>query len=578
MRADGVRIGGIGALAVASMAAMAAVPAQAQVPPLPGTTAATGFPSGGVSLTDGGSGEAGVAPGAGSAGASAARAPWAAAGPVRLGTLGFPYTLLAATPDSSGRGWSVTPSLGLELEATDNLYVSRRNRRADFITRLQPGLLVNLDTARLQGVLNYQPELELHAGQGDETGIDHFFNGQLLLTAVPDLFYIDMRGSASVQAANGGYAPVGDVANRRGEDVQTSSFQISPYLVHRFGGLATAQAGYALQQVSQGLQNGQDVARTPTGRPYFSNQDFTAHEFYGTLRSGEDFGRLALEGRAVSTDYDGSGVLDNAYRRSTSLEARYAINRFFSVLGEGGYEWQRYSGAPGIEISDAIWSAGAKLTFSEESFIIARYGHRDGFDSARVDAALSLGGRTRLFANYAEQLTTGAQRSADLLTTTTLDALGNPVDTTTGAPVTQPFANSFLGVQSSLTRLRTASASISQDWGRDTFTLSVLHEQQRPVSVDVNTLAERQKGTSGSFTWGHELTPATTAVGYLQYGTFETAGRGKGDVLTASLALVTELRPGLAASLRYAITNRGDDYTDGRAIQNIIVAGLRQTF
>lgn len=575
MRSEVGRLGGgIGALAVLSLAALGATPAWAQVPPLPGTTATSSVPSGGTPLgEDTGSGEAAGVSEGGSA------TPWAEAGPVRLGTLGFPYNALAATPNATARGWTVTPSLGLELEATDNLYVTHRDRRADFITRVQPGLLLTVDTVRLQGVFNYQPELQLHAVEGSQTGIDHFLNGQMLFTVVPNFVYLDVRGSAGVQAANGGYSPSGgDAANRRQNNVQTSSFQISPYVVHRFGGLATVQAGYALQHVSQNLQDGADLALTPTGQTYFSNQEFTAHEFYGVVRSGEDFGRLALEGRAVATEYDGTGVLDNAYRRNVSVESRYAITRFFSILGEVGYEWLRYSGVPPFQVSDAIWSGGAKLTFSEESFITARYGHRDGFNSARVDAAITLGGRTRFFANYAEQLTTGAQRAADLLTTTTLDELGNPVDTATGAPVLQPFSNSFLGVQSSLTRLRTASASISQEWGRDTFTLSVLYEQQRPISTEIGTVATRQKGTSGSLTWGHELTPYTSAISYIQYGTFETPGRGSGDVFTASVALVTQLRPGLAGTLRYMLTNRGDDFTDGRAIQNVIVAGLRQTF
>ncbi|WP_158601035.1 TIGR03016 family PEP-CTERM system-associated outer membrane protein [Teichococcus wenyumeiae] len=574
MRSEAGRLGGgIGALAVLSLAALSAVPAAAQVPPLPGTSVPASSPSDGIPLGDDiGSGEAAGVSEGGSA------APWAEAGPVRLGTLGFPYTALA-TPDASTRGWSFTPSLGLELEATDNLYATRRNRKADFITRLQPGLLFTVDTARLQGVFNYQPELELHAAQGSQNGIDHFLNGQLLLTVVPNAVYVDLRGSAGVQAAGGGYAPtVGETGSRRENDVQTSSFQISPYVVHRFGGTATVQAGYALQHVSQSLQDGADVAVTPTGQRYFSNQDFTAHEFYGTVRSGEDFGRLALEGQAVATEYDGTGVLDNAYRRNVSVESRFAINRFFSVLGEVGYEWLRYSGFPPFQVSDTIWSGGARLTFSDESFITARYGHRDGFDSARVDAALTLGGRTRFYANYAERLTTGAQRAADLLTTTTLDELGNPVDTATGAPLAQPFSNSFLGVQSSLTRLRTASASISQDWGRDTFILTVSYERQRPIATEFGTVPTRQSGTSGSLTWAHDLTPFTSAVSYVQYGTLKTPARGSGDVFTASLALVTQLRPGLAATLQYMLTNRSDDFSGGRATQNVILAGLRQTF
>jgi uncharacterized protein (PEP-CTERM system associated) len=558
MRVDPSRAG---ALIAATAVMTAAAPAWAQTPPFAGTMA----PS--LSVSSGDVTEGGY------------RAPWPDASPVRLGTTGFPFGALP-TPatEQEGRGWSVTPSLGLQVMGTDNLYQTRRNRRSELITTLSPGLLITADTTRLQGLINYQPSLELYAKDGSQTGIDHHFNGQMLATLVPETFFLDLRGSASTQAARGGYAPSGSGVVDRESEVQTSSFQISPYLMHRFGGLATAQIGYALQHVSQESGSNSAALLAPNGQRYFSDQKFTAHEIYGVVRSGEDLGRLALEARANATEYDGTGVLNNAYRRIAALEARYAITRFISVLGEFGYEQQRYSGLPPFEVSEPVWSTGAKFTFSDESSITARYGHHDGFDSARVDAAMRLGGRTRLFADYAETLTTGAQRAVDLLNTTSLDALGNPVDTATGAPVFQPFSNSLLGVQSSLMRVRTASASISQEWSRDIFTLRLSRERQTPVSSELGTVAERTSGTSGIFSWSHELTPGTSAIGSLQYGTFRTPGRGSGDVYTIGATLVTQLRPKLAGMLQFVTSSRSDDTASGRAIQNTIIAGLRQTF
>ncbi|MFC0406724.1 porin family protein [Roseomonas elaeocarpi] len=529
-------------------------------------------------------------PGSGTtAGTGAAAGPFtlpqaADSGTVRLDAANFPYGVVAPPPEPSGRGWSITPSLGLELLATDNLYQSHTNRRADFVTSVVPGLLLSVDTSRLRGLLNYEPSIEFHVARGEQNRVDQNFNGQVLATVVPDSVFLDIRGAGATQAASGGYAPQGLAVTDRNNRVQTSSVQISPYFVHRFGGLGTVQIGYAFQAVSQdiggnGIGGGRDDGGfTPNGQRYFSDQDFTAHEFYAVGRTGENFGPLAFQTRLDSTSYDGTGVLDGAYRRIASVEARYAVTRTILALVEGGYEGQRYRGVPGIEISEPVWAVGGRLNFSPDSWITAKYGHHDGFNSATVDAVIGVGGRTQIFANYAERLTTNAQRAVDLLAATTLDEQGNPVDSETGAPTAQPFADSFLGVQSNLFRVRRGAISVSQTWPRDRITLTLSREDRQPVSVEAGTTAFSQRGTSGSLTWSHDLTPATSTVGSVQYGRFNSPGSGRGDVFSASAALVTQLMPRLSAFAQYALTTRGDDYASGRALQNVVLVGLRQTF
>jgi hypothetical protein len=579
MRAELMR--GTSFAAAAALLALA-TPARAEPPPL----SVTGSSGAGTRSFNGPS----VLTGSDVAG-GAATSSSSDESPVRLGTFGSPYAPMAQSGSADQRrGWDIVPSIGVTQLATDNINQSRRDKEAEFVTSVTPGVLVTLDTARAQGVVSYAPSLRYYANGTSESGIDHNFDGQVLLTLLPETLFLDLRGSAARQVAGGGYNQGGENTTSRDNTVQTTSFQISPYFLQRFGGTANLQAGYAFQSVTQDSGD-TSVLLAPNGLPYFQDQDFTAHELYAVVRSGEEFGRLALEGRVVSTEYVGTGVLDGAYRRVAAVDGRYSINRFVAALGQIGFEEQRYSGLPPFELSEAIWSVGTRVTFSEDSWVTVRYGHHDGFNSAQAEGTVALGVRTRLYGSYGERIGTGTQRAADLLTSTTLDDLGNLVDSSTGGPVVQPFANSLLGVQSSLMRTRTGTATISQGWDRDTFSLTLLREERKPVSVDPGTFTEPTSGSSASFTWSHSLTPATSTSVSLQYGTYESARFGDGNVYSVRASLFSQLAPGLVGSLQLITSsrssqnsfdrsgfNRFEDNSSGRALQNTIIAGLRQTF
>lgn len=498
---------------------------------------------------------------------------------IRLGGFGFPTAVAPPQPAEPGRRWTVIPSIGVQLLGTDNVFLSPNNRRSDLITTITPSIMAAADTSRFQGVLNYAPNIQIYADTPGQNRVDHMFNGQGLAALVPGLLYFDLRGASSVQTITGGFSPNSTVIGDRRNQIQTTSLQASPYVTHRFGDMLTVQAGYAFQYVDQSTDAGRNQpGTTVNGLPTFVAQHFTAHEFYAVGRTGPDLGRLAFEGRLNNTEYVGTGVLDGAYRRAASVEARYAIIRGVAALVEGGYEQQRYAGTPGVHIDGPIWSAGVRVDFSPESYLVAKYGRRDGFDSASLRASLSLGGRTRLSANYEERLSTSAVRAGDLLSTTTLDELGNPIDLATGLPYVQPFASSFLGVQSSLMRTRSGTAAIVQSWPRDTIALSFNYLEQRPISIAPGTTAYAQSGTSGSITWAHQLTERTMATAYFQYGTFTGPLLGDGDLISASLTLTHQLQPRLLGTLQVATTSRNDGTSNGRMTQNIILLALRQSF
>ena len=422
-------------------------------------------------------------------------------------------------------------------------------------------------------MLAYAPTAHIYASNSDQSRLDQIGNGQVLAVLVPGALFLDARGSALVQSATGGVAPGSNQPVARGNQVQLYNFQISPYLLHRFGSAATAQIGYVLQYSEQ---EGSTQSLPGQRTPFFTGQNFLANRGYATVRSGEDLGRLALQGTVDGTAYTGTGVYDGAHRFLSTLEARYAVLPTIAVLAEGGYEDLRFAGLSPFQVSGPVWSVGARLTPGPDTLVIARYGRRDGFNAFSLDASVAIGGRTQLFANYQERLSTRIGTTQDLLSTTTLDALGNPVDSQTGAPVL--YANTFFPVQSGLFRTKRGSVVIRQTWPRDSISLSVQYQDQTPVSVVPGTQSFPQTSTIGSLSWGHELTPRTTAIATVQYGRTTSSATPASDLFSITGGLIHRFTERLTGSFQVSWARRSSDLAANDYSQAIILAGLRQSF
>jgi uncharacterized protein (PEP-CTERM system associated) len=494
---------------------------------------------------------------------------------IRLGNFGFPITGEQPVLAEPGRTFTITPSIEVQALATDNVFQRANRKSSDVITTVTPGVVISADTARLQGVLNYRPSARFYANNSDENSIDQNFDGAALVTLIPGFAFLDVRGQSSVRSASGGRAPESGLVTEEDDRLQTTSFQISPYIVQRFGDTATLQVGYGYLNVDQ---SGNSLVQGPNGQFFSVGQSYEAHQGYAVVRTGPAFGRLALEGRLEATEYVGEGVLDGAYRRIGTVEARYAILRGLYVLGEIGYEQQKYGGNPGIEIDEPVWSVGVRVDVTDRGTVTVRYGRRNGFNSASLDAAVQVGVRTRMSARYSEGLSNSALEAGDLLTTTTLDQFGNPVDLATGLPAARPFAGSFLGSENSLNRVKTASATLSQAWPRDRFAATVTREERTPVSVAVGGSNFSQTGTSGSLTWARALSERTDALAYVQYGRTSSNVFGDGTVFSVGLTFVQQLREGLVGQLQFGRNTRDNSGVNGSSTQNFVLIGLRQTF
>jgi len=481
------------------------------------------------------------------------------------------------------RPYAIRPSIAVGVLGTDNLFQTNADRRGDVVTTIAPSLEAVVSTVRLSGSLRYTPALRLYANYSDQNGVDQVGDGQLLAALIPSVLYLDARGSASVLPVTAGLIPgSGQVVAGR-ETMQTYTAQVTPFLVHRFGSAATSQVGYSFQYSRQ------NWASFSNSGPDSAAANFTGHRGFAVLRSGEDFGRLALQARADGTWYVGDGIYSNAHTFVAGLGARYAILRSIALLADVGYENQLYAGTNPFSIEDAIWSVGLRLTPSPDSIVIVRYGHQNGFNSFSLNAGVNLGVRTNLYATYSDTIGTSLTQGQNLLATTTTDALGNTVDSQSGAPVM--LINSFLGLSNTLYRMRIGTVSLSHRWPRDTFTLSGTGQIQDPITA-ANTalLGTSSNGLYATFGWTHEFSPNTTGAATMQYGLLNSAQTSVGNVgsgqvgsansNTYALAatLLHRLNENLTASLQVAWTSNtypqaGQGYTQG-----VIRAGFRRTF
>lgn len=505
----------------------------------------------------------------------------------------------------AARGWDLRPSLGITLTGTDNALNSSVNRRSDLITVVQPSLLATAATPRIVGSFSYAPQIRFYANSSGQDRIDHFFNGSARAAVLEDRVFLDLRAFGTVQATGGGFTPQNSVVVDRRNQVQTTSYQVAPYAVHRFGSLAAAQVGYAFRHTQS---EGSAAFLPGTARPYFTPQQAQGHEGFAVIRSGEDLGRLGLELRLVGTSFEGTGVFDGAHRAYGTLQASYALNRLVTGLIEGGYEDQRYAGITPFTVQDAIWSVGVRLTPNADSALTARFGRHDGRNSASLDANLAIGARTTLTALYNEGLGTAVRQAADLLTNPFLDPFGTSTARSPGFPTVVPFAGSVLGplggplepglsgyavppiggstlaYQNSLFRTRQGNAVLTHRRLRDTVSLNVSYQERTPLATPVGSVAFAQAFYATGLTWSRLLTEDTQLALSGQYGRSTSRTAGDTDSYHARAILSRSFTPGLAGSLQYGFTYRTGAVQPGltassrSATQNLVIATLRQTF
>jgi uncharacterized protein (PEP-CTERM system associated) len=480
-------------------------------------------------------------------------------------------------------GWTITPALGVEQRWTDHLQELGGSGPSSFITVLTPSVLINGQTVRTDTTVSYAPELQYYSSDNQER-ISQNLNASSKITLVPERLFLDLRGFAAMQPINGGYAQTSTSAVDNHSETQDLSFSAHPYLQQRFGDLGFAELGATLSRTSQsGLSASQSSGLPAATAAITRAQSLTSEQEYFSLTSGPAFGRTTAGLSLSESRETGSGGTSNSHRDQATVDLGYAITRSITALASFGHDDTHYSGTPPYKHSGMDWSGGARWVPNPDSSITATYGSLEGVNSVQVDATYAPTARTRVFARYSEGIATGLEQLVNAMNGSTLDPMGNPVDSS-GAPV--QLINSFYGVQNNPARVTSTSVTAVLMRDRDSFSASINRQQRHQIASTSVTTASTQdtQGLYGSLTWQRDLRPNLQSSTFVQWGTNQntTVGnRQNSDSLVFSLRLAYVVSQTLNAYAQYSWTRQTNTDlagTNQTQPSNLVIIGAHKTF
>ena len=493
------------------------------------------------------------------------------------GALGKPFATSPGTP-----AFQVTPSIGLQQGWTSNVFsFPGLPTESAFFTSINPAINVAADTQRLQLNATYNPNLILYEPSRGQDVVAQNLTAQAHGTVVPDEFFIDLSAFAAQQSIAGGYGPPGTTLPNAATNAQDYSISLSPYWMHRFGSVGTAQVGVSVNESAMIVPSGATLATAPgiAAVAVPSQQATTFGEFIN-LTSGDDFGRLLSIINASGQQSYGTGVLGSGYQYSTSYQAQYAVTHAFSLLGTIGWQDLHYSGFPPVSISGLLWNVGATYAPRPDASITVRYGRTDGIDGAFVNGTYAPTARTLLTVNYSVTVSTDQQQLQAALPVATTDAAGNLVNAQTGSPLLQN--NNFLGINPGVYKLESGAITASLLFDRDTFQIAGNHQRETPLSTaTAGTPLASELGNFGSLTWQHTVTPAVTTSLMVQYGVSQfgfNATTLQSTVLVGSGMVTYALSSSLTTTLQYSHTTDSFHGQVPGFATDMVVAGVQKTF
>ena len=524
----------------------------------------------------------------------------------------FQPSLLPATAPT----WVIRPSIGVDVGYTDNARRVSTGGKSDVFTIISPAVSVTGDSARVKTNLIYSPQLSVYASTPNQTQFSQFANGQTLITVAPDAVFLDLRGAITQSSLIGSGFDNGNTETfNRQNQVQTTSFSITPYATQRFGGWGTGTIGYSFART---LQDRADDSRAfnqnntfntfGNGQGYGSIGNLTTQRERASFVSGENLGRINDMLTLEAIQYGGSGSYSGSHRNQVLNEVGYAVTRRFTVLGGLGYQDILYKGGggfgvsqPDVRINEPTWNVGGRYSPGPDSTVTVLYGRRDGSASVSVDGQFSPTARTRLVGRYSTGISSDIEDAQNLLETTSVGPTGLLTDRATGAPVSGGIG--VFGIQNGVFRVRRLSVVGYYLADRDTYSVSIGQEDRTTLTTTTSFLnnnvvpaGTKTSNLFGSVTWQHDLSPGLTSSVSAQYATSNNEQRllrgsnSRQDTYSISGSLAKQFTETLSGSARFVHSERsggGQNNFNNNSLfrgnagdysENVLLVGVRKSF
>jgi hypothetical protein len=535
-------------------------------------------------------------------------------------------------------GWTFVPRIDVQELLTDNVEEQHSPRQADLVSYFAPGFSLAGDLPRLQVSLSYAPTLSIYTRTGSLDSLTNQLNGLATITLMPDLAYVDVRALSGVHNLYGGLGGIGTIGAPAGagataqtaiptlagnaaglnkiNEVQTTSFGISPYLLHEFGDWGTGKVGYSLGVTRSDTPSGFASTPLPTGgsngQTLLSSEvmaHFATGDILEPLKNTIDLdmlqGRTNLDPTGAVVGAGGSPVLDGSTssRILATNTVSYALTRSLVVFVSGGHEDITYSNqtvssvtgiphadgailptytyrnVPGISIHDLTWRFGGTWTPRPDSSLTVAYGHENGYNSFSVDGHYQATARTLLTVSYGSTLGTQLEYLQNQFNLAATNGTGTLINAQTGGPLFG--ATNALPAQDGVFRTNSLNVGSHTSSERDIIAFNLLLTKQ------ANSQGGETSGSSKSVnaSWLHQMRPDMTVSAALSFAvqdnTIGSAGAfspGSSTSVVTSLAWQYQISDTLAANVRYSFLEQRSPIAVYSLFQNMLIVGISKTF
>ena len=348
--------------------------------------------------------------------------------------------------------WIVTPGLVTGATYSDNIRLAPTGQeQGSFVAEVTPRLSIRRSGPRLNLGFDYNLQ-GLYRTEDDQADIFNQFAGDARAELLPEWLFLDFVTTYTQQnilATDLG----GDNIASRGERTDVWTYAVSPFLAHRFGTLAAAEARLSFS----GVDNSETF-------------DTTADNIDLQFLGGSDFQRTpwrVFYERQKNTPSEGEG---STFQR-TGVQLGYQLTSQFGVFSILGYEENDFASVrPESERDGFSWAAGANWTPSRRTRLEGGYSERPFGGTFFLDVSRAER-RATWRASYREDFSTTTQAQLEQQAALITDSVTGQAETVPVPPPSLVTEDVFLS--------RRFEGSLGYLWRRTTASLALFAEDRR---------------------------------------------------------------------------------------------------
>ena len=475
------------------------------------------------------------------------------------------------------RGWAVNPSIALDLTHTDNVRL-QANGESDFITRVSPGIRIQGQSARAKANIDFKLQQISYAQSEGRDRLQRQLNGTGTIELVEDWLFLDMSGRIARQAISAFAAPASGSDSINGNMIETTTYEVSPYIKGRLGSAAKYQLRFGNTQVS--------ASAGPM-------RDTTIQSIQADLSGTTSFSRLdwGVSSTAQQSSYAGGAKNETDALRGTLT---YMVDPQLRFTVIGGEETNDYINFQKQTSSITGWgfnwapTARTQLAWTQEKRYFGN-GHRLNFSHRTPFTAWRLSDTRDVVVRPPQSMSFSMGTYYELLDQQLQSSIPDDneraryIEALLQSLQIPPDAQVLGGFMSSRASLnRTQEASFTMTGVRNTVTFSVQRQDRTAVGSGLGIVPDdfsnfgstiEQKGLN--LNWAYKLTPTATFT--LMANTSRTTGSGGAaqvtdrDMLTLMMSKKIGARTSASLGVRKTTVSGFVDYVENAILGSLVM-------